>query len=456
MISAYAAGFVQRREWMLYKIRPDHYPINTSLKFHVSFFNLSIFKQVVRVMMVRHEILRTSLTIRNGSLKQIIHPGTIPLNYTHWDLRTKTGEEQEVFINEKLRTETYVAFNFDFAPLFRVSIFEKGSSSYLICFVFHHVISDSQSLTVFEKEIVPVFEAAMAGRVPTFEKEAVQYREYTRFENELLETKTGDRYRKYWEAFFAGGVHELSIIDADKRSNYNHIYLEKVAEVTNRIRQLPVYDERFTASVVRRYRILDGGTLVYRYPKRLFAGVSKYAENGASGLLSILIASIMLALHRLTGQKRFTFDIPASSRHGRRFNGTLGWLTAGGLCHFDLTGNLQWPGLLEHIDKQLFLLAKNCIFPFEAAICGMTPPIGGRVPAFLSMSYFDGEAPGEGDKNGFIVRESHGQYTYEEISFFFNVYSDTILLEITYNSLLFCPGTIETIIREHAAVLETL
>src|SRR6187399_1646991 len=144
------AGFVQVREWMLYKIREDHYPLNVVLSFESDRFDKDIFQSVIDQLIYRHEILRTTLQVIDGCLKQVIHHyGDYPVKAESFDVTGMGTAEKQRFLEDRKLLLACMPFNFEFGPLFRVSVFKLGDNRWEICWAFHHVIFDSYSASVF-------------------------------------------------------------------------------------------------------------------------------------------------------------------------------------------------------------------------------------------------------------------------------------------------------------------
>src|ERR1043165_7841620 len=84
------AGYVQRREWMLYKIRPDHYPFNVPYNLTVASFDRELVQKGLDRIVERHEILRTTLKAVDGRLKQVVHsPESYPVHLSFFDIKDR-------------------------------------------------------------------------------------------------------------------------------------------------------------------------------------------------------------------------------------------------------------------------------------------------------------------------------------------------------------------------------
>ena len=378
------AGFVQRREWMLYKIKPDHSPANISFRIEMDSWSLPLFNEIILRMVERHEILRTTLKVVDGVLKQVISPADEFLPEIIL-LNPNQSSKQDIseFIRQKVEVYSFLPFNFEFGPLFRILVFERSPGDHQIWFIFHHLIFDQHSIGIFIEESIEISKAVTEGRLPRLPKDIVQYREYTALENALLETEKGDKYRDYWERSLADGLPRLHIINNSSHNEDMARFEQRSREVRARIGQLHMIDERFIGSAIRRYRTEEGGRLIVQYSSEMFRRINVYREEGKNGLLSLFVGSLSLALYGLSGQTKFAFDIPAAKRVSPKFNRTIGWLTGGGPCCLDIGECLSATALLQHVDEQLWLLSKYCIYPYESVYYRNDPPSGSRMGRFF-------------------------------------------------------------------------
>ncbi|MEO5563383.1 MAG: condensation domain-containing protein [Chitinophagaceae bacterium] len=449
----YDAGFVQRREWMLYKIREDRYPFNISIFVETDVFDPSLFQEVINLMLERHEILRTTFTVVNGKLKQVVHSSEeYEVNFSSFDMRELPESEQRIFHDEKVAAAMGTPFDFETGPLFRILVFEISANSFLLYFIFHHVISDQRSTEIFNTEIIETYKMLVWNPSYKLSEKYIQYREYAHFENELLDTIKGAKCRTYWETALSKGIPELSFVDKNRRDAYTAYYLKKVEEVKVRFYQLPFFDKRLIGGVIRRYQVEDAGEVLYIYDQCLFEKIQVYQARSKNGFLSLLIGSLLLAFNKINGQKEFAFEIPASRRVSGIYNQTMGWLTAGGPCYFDITDQSDPNKLLGYIDAQLYALSTCCAYPYETLSYNSIPMPGSHMPVFLSLSYLGKN--NHSKESGIVFKRSEGSGTYQDIAFSFTCYANSLALKITYNNILFTTDLVEMVIKKQVESLD--
>lgn len=448
------AGYIQRREWVAYKVREDNYPYNTSIKFEVSSFSQVTFQKAIDAMIERHEILRTTLQVIDGTLKQVIHPSkyfSIPFTLT--DVCSFEEKERDDFVTKKVSLSTRTPFNLESGPLFRVEVFKKRTDLYNIYFIIHHLIFDLHSFQVFKKDLTQFWKMFTNDFFEPVTSNVIQYKEYAAFENELLENKN-NAHRLYWEEKLAEGLPRLLVIDEKKWEVHREKYIALVNEVKTKMDQLPFSDDRVIAGVLRKYKANAAGYLSFNYTNDLTKSIQKYNEQGRNGILSLLIAGIAITFNKLSGQRTFVFDVPASSRANIKYKDTIGWLTTSGPCFISLGEDHNIPDLLDEIDEQLYLLSRHSVYPFEAIGSRFDPPVGGDMPVFLTLVTKNQDLGPV--QEGMIFHKHRGTTTYQNLAIFIDLYNDAMTLNLAYDNFLFDASLIETITNDHAQVLSAI
>jgi NRPS condensation-like uncharacterized protein len=141
------------------------------------------FKKLVE----RHEAFRTSFELSdNEIIMQRIHKDVeFKMEYEELD-RDSEGEiasEAESFISP---------FDLSKAPLLRVKLIRLASEKYALILDMHHIISDGTSVGIILEE----FEKLYKGE--NLEEPRVQYKDYSAWENRLLNSEAMKKHEEYW------------------------------------------------------------------------------------------------------------------------------------------------------------------------------------------------------------------------------------------------------------------
>lgn len=453
----YPAGFVQRREWMLYKIKHNHHPANPGLSFELDGFDDSLFQRVIDLMVERHEILRTTLKVIGGELKQVVHnAANFPVGFTFYDITKKTEEQRQGFIDHIKVFQYSMPFNFEFGPLFRILVIRKDDRQVEAFIFFSHVIFDLHSTDIFRNDAAKIWGALVRGSAPVFSGEQAQYKTYSDFENRLLNTALGEPYREYWKEQLAQEYQRLLIIDEARWNAYFDYHRGKIETVKKKIMSLPFYDLQFIAPVVLMYKEERGGSLRYVYNNETFKNIQEFKKNCNSSLTSLLIASLILAFNRLSGQELFVFSTFVPRKNNGAHKNIIGWLTTNCTGIFDIRQNTNAGAFLAYIDEQLFQLSRHSIYPAETLDHGSDVPMSSLVPVYLIAQEVEHIPDVDVQNSGIISHEYENSNCYQYLAVHLSMSSNACSVNIIYNNFLFPPKLIEQIVGEQESCINSV
>jgi hypothetical protein len=157
--------------------------------------DVSALEQALSVVIARHEVLRTTFSMIDGALHQMIEaPRTLALRID--DLGELDERHREARLAEVLVQEARTPMHMDRGPLFRPRLFRLGADQHVLELTFHHVAVDLLSLTVLWKELWTRYEEARQGRRPSLPPPTLDFADVACW----LESKTDviERGLAYW------------------------------------------------------------------------------------------------------------------------------------------------------------------------------------------------------------------------------------------------------------------
>ncbi|MFY1652869.1 condensation domain-containing protein [Solwaraspora sp. WMMB762] len=169
----------------------------------------------VRVILERHEALRTRFPTADGQPIQVVDDADPDWRLDVRDLRDSNGDRQAAAI---VLADEQAATPFDLAegPLFRCQLVRLTDTTYVLSVTMHHIISDAWSIGLFVRELSALYQAggdaARAGLPPL----PVQYRDYASWQRGWL---VGERLQKqvdYWHRHLAGAPPTLALPTAQR------------------------------------------------------------------------------------------------------------------------------------------------------------------------------------------------------------------------------------------------
>jgi hypothetical protein len=184
--------------------------------------------------------------------------------------------------------------------------------------------------------------------------------------------------------------------------------------------------------------------LTFYWDQSVREGLWSLSTRQKVSLSAVFIGLFLQNLSRLSVQTSFVIDIPLSSRPGRKYQNTIGWLALQGLCFFEIDADTSDQDVFTHVDERLFQLYENSVFPYELIGSTLELPVGGDIPIFFNLSYM------EDNLEEVVFNEqmpvNYGVSCYQQMALFVYVYPNGISIDFSYNNSLFEPAQVQQII----------
>ena len=189
----YSMSSAQQRLYMVAQIDETGVAYNLPCVYEIKgMLDREKFENVVKKLVERHEILRTSFLMINGEPVQSVSKDT------KVDLEFVNAEKED--IDEMLKGFVR-PFDLSRAPLMRITVVNTGDGSSLLLLDMHHIIADGISMNVLMSEMACLYSN---GTLPELR---VQFKDYCEW------IKTGDvtTQGEYWKAMFSDEVPVLNM-----------------------------------------------------------------------------------------------------------------------------------------------------------------------------------------------------------------------------------------------------
>jgi len=202
----YALSAAQKRLYITQQLDPETLSYNMPLPLLLEGdLRVEIFKQALRQMILRHEILRTSIRMMEGEPVQFIAANSSP-HFEYFEMNPPVtfnpGEAGEL---EHLYREFVRPFDLSEAPLLRVRLVRSREREYLLVIDMHHIISDGVSGSIFSNELMALY----AGQeLPPL---TLQYKDFSHWQNNLFAGSEIKRQEEYWLKRFEGDIPSLNL-----------------------------------------------------------------------------------------------------------------------------------------------------------------------------------------------------------------------------------------------------
>jgi hypothetical protein len=125
----------------------------------------------------------------------------IDLPFTVVDYRQLGEGEQLASLEAWRQADLQKGFEFEEAPLMRITLFRLSEDRYRMLASWHHILFDGWSTAVVMEELLKIYEELVAGRKPV-RVDADRYEDYIRY----LESRDEAADEAYWRGYLSGVV----------------------------------------------------------------------------------------------------------------------------------------------------------------------------------------------------------------------------------------------------------
>jgi amino acid adenylation domain-containing protein/non-ribosomal peptide synthase protein (TIGR01720 family) len=294
--------------------------------------------RVFKVLFKRHEILRTSFELINGSPVQKIN-NNIDLNIELF----KCNEEE---IRDTARSFVR-SFNLNQAPLIRVGLIEVSSFKHVLMIDFHHAIIDRQSISLLMNEFNAVYQGKSLPAIK------IHYKDYALWQENLIIEKKLEEQEKYWLRTFSEEIPVLEI------------------------------PTDFTRPLVQTY---IGNRIPFFAGETLTRCLKRLALENNSTLYMVLLAAYYVLLHKYTNQRDIVIGSPIAGRRHPDLENTIGmFVNTLALRNFP-EGDKKFRLFLSEVRDATINAYENQDYPFDVLVDKLvTNRDASRNPLFDTM-----------------------------------------------------------------------
>jgi hypothetical protein len=245
------------------------------------------------------------------------------------DMSDIAAQEREDAVDEALRCLAREPFDLEHERPFRVTLFKRSGSDYLLAIVLHHIITDGWSNGILVTEWAQLYGAARQGRQCSLPALSHAYTDFARQQREQVELGLFDTQIAYWKE--------------QLRGRKSHI-------------ALPRKD---------RSRTLAGA----RYPVRISNEITECARSFSKAarvtLFVTLLATFKSLLRHYSGQDDFCVGSPMTGRHQIESHAVVGLFLNTIVLRTILSGDSSFRAAVERVHDAAMGAYAHQEAPFE-------------------------------------------------------------------------------------------
>ena len=309
---------------------------------------------VIRVLMARHESLRTVFRLIDDEPVQVIlEPGQIEFDVEYYDL-TKGDDacQPEKTIDDFIRP-----FELSRGPLLRVGVVKLGEAGCLWMSDMHHTISDGASMEIFVNEFVRLYSTAEKD-LPGLR---IQYKDFAHWQNRELQKETMKKQQEYWLKQFEDGIPRLNLLTD------------------------------FERPAVQGF---EGSRFGFQLTEEETAGLKFLALTEDVTMYMVLLAIFIVLLSRLSGQEDIVIGTTIAGRQHAGLEYLIGMFVNMLVLRSQPAGRGKFREFLREVKERSLLAFENQDYQFEnlvGKVAGQRDT--GRNPLFDVV--FDYQRPGQ-------------------------------------------------------------
>ncbi|MFI5716469.1 condensation domain-containing protein [Nocardia sp. NPDC051750] len=235
---------------------------------------------------------------------------------------------------ELVRAAAAAPFDLAADPLLRVSLITLGPGDHVLQITCHHMVTDGATPVILARELPELYAARTEGRPHRLAPLPFRYRDYARWQRQLLASSALEHELDYWTRTLSGAPR-----------------LELPTDFPRPARK------GFT-----------GDLLPFTLPAALLTELRALARRESVSLFVVLLTGLYLTLARHSGQRDIVVGTPTSGRNRRELEGMLGFFNSTVALRARLSGDMPLTELLTDVRAVVLGALENQEIPFERVV----------------------------------------------------------------------------------------
>ena len=324
-------SYAQEGLWFLHQLEPENAVYNVSVNILLrGDLDVAVLTRALRQVVERHEVLRTSLQMRDGQLVQEVSGPALPA-VPLLDLNGFTADTRRAALEGLMLEEAQRQFDLSRDHLLRAQLVRVEERTHALLLTFHHSVFDGWSASVLAREISAIYTALQRGQEASLPPLRYQYRDFALMEREVLRGALMDKMRQYWSSRLENAPQVLDL-PTDYPRPKKH---------------------RFAGSIYR--AVLPAGVR---------EALQSMSAREGSTLFPALLAAYRVLLARYSGQKDILIGVPVANRWSRHFEDLIGFFANTLPFRTELAGNLSFRKLVKAETETMLEAMAHCYLPF--------------------------------------------------------------------------------------------
>ncbi|NLD49227.1 MAG: amino acid adenylation domain-containing protein, partial [Clostridiaceae bacterium] len=369
------------------------------------------FKSLAR----RHESLRTYFELIDGqAVQKICEDIDFEIDFVE-----ASEEETGLIVDRFVRP-----FDLSKPGLIRVCLIKSNEGSYVLMMDIHHIICDGSSIDILLKELISLYNGQELMPL------AIQYRDYSVWQNNMLEEGIYKKQEEYWLEAFKGEIPVLDI-PAD-----------------------------FARPPVKSF---EGEVFSFGVEDEIRQKLAQIASDNGATLFMVLLGAFNVLLSRYSGQEDIVIGSPIAGRRHADLQNVVGMFVNTLAFRNYPEKNRTFNEFVKEVRENALKVFENQDYQFEELVEKLKLKKDmSRNPLFdvmfVMQNYENTDDGSDGNSGDFEVSPYGYDLTISKFDLTLNASEteDGIRLSIEYCTKLYCEETIKRISRHFTNLLKSI
>jgi amino acid adenylation domain-containing protein len=418
-------SFAQERLWFLDQYEPNSPLYNVPVRICLQgALNMEALEDSLSSLVTRHESLRTTFNVIDGSPRQVIGKSQAFDLHTV-DLRefppTK-GEAELQRISSELAQRP---FNLSTDLMIRAVLIQISTTEYDLLLTLHHIAFDGWSRSVLFRELTEYYRAYSTGAAPNLPELPIQYADFAVWQRQWLQGNVLDRELSYWTKQLAGNL-EFEQFPIDHRRPARQTYL--------------------------------GGREVLDLPADLAESLKALGRREGGSLFMVLLAAFQVLLRRYTGHQDVLVGSVIANRNRMELEGLIGFFANTLLLRTNFSGNPTFRELLARVRATSLDAYDHQDLPFEKLVEVLQPErTPSHAPLCQVMFTYENPQPAPVELPDMSLSMADEENSMAKFDLTVSIeWREGLRVSLRYNTDLFEAATIRQVLSHYRRLLEAI
>jgi len=420
-------SFSQRRLWFVDQLNQGSAEYN-SLNYFVidGEINEAGFKKALAQLLDRHEVLRTCFTtVGNDPVQVIREEYSLPLQIV--DISSVESNKQEIEIRRLAFEEINQIFDLSSDLMVRTKIIKYSATKSMVFYVTHHIATDGWSSGILRQELMALYKAACDNSQASLPHLPIQYADFAVWQNALIECASFVKQLNYWLTQL-DGIPQLHSLPLKHSRLENQTFIGK----TNR-------------------QTLDEKTLIK---------LKKLCKQQDITLFMLLHGAFSILVSRFTNEQDVIIGTAIAGRTQQVLEPLIGFFVNDLVLRAQFQQNLSVSEFLQQHKKTILAAYQNQNVPFDMLVERLNPPRSTtHNPLFQIKMDLQNHTGSTQSLQDAEANEGTDELVYksrEDLYLSIREYGSGIKLEWRYNTDLFEPMMIESLMESFQVLLDSV